>query len=180
MRVALYARVSTDDQHAENQLLELRRYVATRGWAGAVEFVDEGISGAKTRRPALDRLMQAARRRQVDAVVCWRLDRLGRGLAHLLAVVNEWTTLGVAFISLGEGIDATTPAGRCSSTSSARSRGSSWTPPRARPGGSGARQARGARVGVAPRRCLRLPRAGCRCGRPPRCGAARPPRRLAG
>jgi DNA invertase Pin-like site-specific DNA recombinase len=161
MRVALYARVSTDDQHAENQLLELRRYVAARGWAGAVEFVDEGISGAKTRRPALDRLMQAARRRQVDAVVCWRLDRLGRGLAHLLAVVNEWTTLGVAFISLGEGIDATTPAGRCSSTSSARSRSSSadaygsaswpvWRAPSARGG---------VWVGDGRRRCLRARRA---------------------
>ena len=111
MRVALYARVSTDEQHVENQLLELRRYVAARGWATGAEFVDEGVSGAKTRRPALDRLMLAARRRQIDAVVCWRLDRLGRDLAHLLAVVNEWTALGVAFISLGEGIDATTPAG---------------------------------------------------------------------
>jgi DNA invertase Pin-like site-specific DNA recombinase len=55
--------------------------------------------------------MLAARRREIDTVVCWRLDRLGRDLAHLLAVVNEWTTLGVAFISLGEGIDATTAAG---------------------------------------------------------------------
>jgi DNA invertase Pin-like site-specific DNA recombinase len=72
MRVALYARVSTDDQHAENQLLELRRYVAARGWAAGDEFLDEGISGAKTRRPGLDRLMLAARRRQIDAVVCWR------------------------------------------------------------------------------------------------------------
>src|SRR5262245_26988872 len=111
MRVALYARVSTDEQHTENQLLELRRYVAARGWPVGLEFVDEGVSGAKTRRPALDRLMVAARRRQIDAVVCWRLDRLGRDSAHLLAVVNEWTALGVAFISLGEGIDATTPAG---------------------------------------------------------------------
>ena len=90
---------------------ELRGYVAARGWATSVEFTDIGVSGAKSRRPALDRLMLAARRRQIDAVVCWRLDRLGRGLAHLLTVVNEWTALGVAFISLGEGIDATTPAG---------------------------------------------------------------------
>jgi DNA invertase Pin-like site-specific DNA recombinase len=55
--------------------------------------------------------MLAVRRCRIDAVECWRLDRLGRDLAHLLAVVNEWTALGVAFISLGEGIDATTPAG---------------------------------------------------------------------
>jgi DNA invertase Pin-like site-specific DNA recombinase len=73
--------------------------------------LDEGVSGAKTRRPALDRLILVARRRQIDAVVCWRLDRLGGDLAHLLAMANEWTTLGVAFISLGKGIDATTPAG---------------------------------------------------------------------
>ena len=94
--------VRADDQHVENQLVELRRYVAGRGWATAVEFIDASVSGAKTQRPALDRLMLAARRRQIDAVVCWRLDRLGCDLAHLLAVVNEWTALGVAFISLDD------------------------------------------------------------------------------
>lgn len=82
-----------------------------RGWT-AVEFVDRGVSGAKDRREALDAMLQAARRRKVDAVICWRLDRLGRNLRHLVVLLEELQALGVAFISLNEGIDATTPAGR--------------------------------------------------------------------
>ena len=77
MRCAIYARVSTLDQHVENQLTELRSYVERRGWT-AVEYVDRGVSGAKDRRPALDELLKAARRRRFDVLVCWRLDRLGR------------------------------------------------------------------------------------------------------
>src|SRR4051812_43954787 len=72
VKVAVYARVSTADQTAENQVLELRRYVAARGWS-AVEYVDEGVSGAKDRRPALDTLIADVRRHRVQAVVCWRL-----------------------------------------------------------------------------------------------------------
>jgi DNA invertase Pin-like site-specific DNA recombinase len=81
------------------------------GWA-AVEYVDRGVSGAKDRRPALDRLLTEARRRRFDVLVCWRLDRLGRNLRHLITLLDELQALGVAFISLAEGIDATTPAGR--------------------------------------------------------------------
>jgi DNA invertase Pin-like site-specific DNA recombinase len=111
VKVAVYARVSTHDQTAENQLLELRRYVDARGWT-AVEYVDQGVSGAKERRPALDDLTRDARRRRFDVVACWRLDRLGRNLKHLIAVLDELQALGVAFVSLAEGIDATTPAGK--------------------------------------------------------------------
>ena len=111
MRAALYARVSTLDQEPENQLAELRRYAAARGWQAA-EYVDHGVSGAMDRRKALDALVQDVRRRRVDAVVCWRLDRLGRGLRHLVALLDEFHALGVGFVSLGEGIDCTTPAGR--------------------------------------------------------------------
>ena len=111
-RVALYARVSTTDQTTENQILELRAYCAARGWTVAREYVDTGISGSKTSRPALDELMQAARRRQIDAVVVWKLDRLGRSLQHLIEVLNDWTHSGIAFVSLGEAIDMTTSAGR--------------------------------------------------------------------
>ncbi len=111
MRAAIYARVSTVDQTAENQLLEVRQYVAARGWT-AVEYVDRGVSGAKDRRPALDDLLRDARRRRFDVVVCWRLDRLGRNLKHLITLLDELQALGVAFVSLAEGIDATTPAGR--------------------------------------------------------------------
>ena len=112
MRAALYARVSTTDQEPENQLAELRRYVHARSWAAAVEYVDHGVSGAKDRRPALDRLIRDAKRRRVDVLICWRLDRLGRTLRHLVTLLDELQALGVAFVSLGEGIDCTTPAGR--------------------------------------------------------------------
>src|SRR5262245_13697477 len=111
MRAAIYARVSTFDQEPENQLAELRRYAGARGWT-AEEFIDRGVSGAKDRRPALDAMLQQARRRRIDAVVCWRLDRLGRNLKHLVTLLDELQALGVAFVSLGEGLDATTPAGK--------------------------------------------------------------------
>jgi DNA invertase Pin-like site-specific DNA recombinase len=111
MRAAIYARVSTFDQEPENQLAELRRYVEARGWT-AVEYVDKGVSGAKDRRPALDQLVRDAKRRRFDVLVCWRLDRLGRNLKHLVTLTDELQSVGVAFVSLGEGIDCTTPAGK--------------------------------------------------------------------
>lgn len=111
MRAAIYARVSTLDQEPENQLLELRRYVEARGWTGT-EFVDRGVSGAKDKRPALDALLRDAKRRRFDVVICWRLDRLGRNLRHLVTMLEDLQHVGVAFVSLGEGIDCTTPAGK--------------------------------------------------------------------
>ena len=111
MKAAIYARVSTVDQEPENQLQELRRYVEARGWT-STEYVDRGVSGAKERRPALDQLVTDARRRRFDVVVCWRLDRLGRNLKHLITLLEELQALGVAFVSLAEGIDATTAAGK--------------------------------------------------------------------
>ncbi len=111
MRAAIYARVSTVDQEPENQLQELRRYVQARDWTAA-EYVDRGVSGARDRRPALDDLLRDARRRRFDVLVCWRLDRLGRNLKHLITLLDELQALGVAFVSLAEGIDATTPAGK--------------------------------------------------------------------
>jgi DNA invertase Pin-like site-specific DNA recombinase len=112
MRAAVYARVSTIDQTCENQLLEVRRYCDARGWPIQREYVDHGISGAKDRRPALDQLIADARRRRFDCVVCWRLDRLGRNLKHLITLLEEFQALGIAFVSLAEGIDATTSAGK--------------------------------------------------------------------
>ena len=112
MRAAIYARVSTLDQEPENQLQELRRYVHARSWPAAVEYVDHGVSGAKDRRPALDRLIRDATRRRFDVLICWRLDRLGRSLKHLVTLLDELQALGVGFVSLGEGIDLQTPAGR--------------------------------------------------------------------
>lgn len=110
-RVAIYARVSTVDQTCENQLLELRRYVEARGWT-ATEYVDTGVSGSKDRRPALHQLTADVRRHKVEAVVCWRLDRLGRNLRHLVLLLDEWQARGIAFVTLGEGIDTSTAAGR--------------------------------------------------------------------
>jgi DNA invertase Pin-like site-specific DNA recombinase len=111
LRAAVYARVSTFDQEPENQLQELRRYLAARGWVGS-EYIDRGVSGAKDRRPGLDALLRDAKLRRFDVVVCWRLDRLGRNLKHLITLLDELQSLGVAFVSLAEGIDATTPAGK--------------------------------------------------------------------
>jgi DNA invertase Pin-like site-specific DNA recombinase len=111
MRAAVYARVSTLDQNPDNQLFELRRYVGARGWRLA-EYVDHGVSGAKEARPELNRLIRDAKKRQIDIVVVWRLDRLGRSLRHLIFLLEELSALGVGFVSLGEGIDTSTPAGR--------------------------------------------------------------------
>jgi len=111
MTAAIYARVSTFDQEPENQLAELRRYITARGWTAA-EYVDKGVSGTKDKRPALDQLVRDAKRRRFDVLVCWRLDRLGRNLKHLIMLLDDLQALGVAFVTLGEGIDTTTPAGR--------------------------------------------------------------------
>lgn len=111
MKAAIYARVSTLDQEPENQLQEVRRYIEARGWT-AVEYVDRGVSGSKDKRPALDQMLADAKRRRFDVLVCWRLDRLGRNLRHLVTMLEELHQVGVAFVSLGEGIDCTTPAGK--------------------------------------------------------------------
>jgi len=111
MRVAVYARVSTFDQEPANQIAELHRYAEARGWK-TTDFVDRGVSGAKDRRPALDDMLRAARRRKFDLVLVWRLDRLGRNLRHLVMLLEELQALGIQFVSLAEGIDATTPAGK--------------------------------------------------------------------
>ena len=81
VKAAIYARVSHSEQEPENQLRELRVYCDRREWA-ATEYVDRGVSGGKDRRPALDELLAAAKRRKFDVLVVWRLDRLGRNLRH--------------------------------------------------------------------------------------------------
>jgi len=110
-RAALYARVSTTGQTAENQLLALRAFTAARGWTAA-EFVDHGVSGAKEKRPALEALLASVRARRVDVLVCVKLDRLARSVHHLVAMVREFEVLGVDLVVLDQAIDTTTPAGR--------------------------------------------------------------------
>jgi len=109
--VALYARVSTTGQTAENQLLALRAFATARGWT-VTEFVDHGQSGAKEKRPALDAVLAAARARKVDVVACVKLDRLARSVHHLVAMVREFEALGVDLVVLDQAIDTTTPSGR--------------------------------------------------------------------
>ncbi len=113
-RVGVYARVSTTDkgQDTELQLKDLRAFAHARGWQVHEEYVDEGLSGMLTKRPALDRLLTACRHRQIDVVLVWRLDRLGRSLKHLIMMLDELKSLGVAFVALHEQIDCTTATGQ--------------------------------------------------------------------
>ena len=111
-RVALYVRVSTSDQHPDCQLEPLRQYAAARGLEVVDAYVDHGVSGAKARRPALDRLMTDARRRRFDAVVAVKLDRLARSVHHLTTLGQEFAALGVDLIAVDQSIDTSTPAGR--------------------------------------------------------------------
>ncbi len=110
-RAALYARVSTDDQQTLSmQSRAMREYAARRGWTIALQ-VREVKSGA-AQREARERLLKAARRREIDLVLVWRLDRWGRSVTDLLATLQELEHLGVGFVSLTEALDLTTPAGR--------------------------------------------------------------------
>jgi len=108
-----YARVSTHvGQSPEMQLAELREYCQRRGWEMAGEYVDVGISGAKERRPELDRLLAECRKRRVDAVVVYRYDRFARSLRQLVNALCEFDALRIQFVSLHEGVDTSTPNGR--------------------------------------------------------------------
>ena len=111
LRAALYARVSTADQQTLPMQVEaMRDYAARRGWE-VVDVVEDVASGAKE-RPRRQQLLDAARRRDVDVVVVWRLDRWGRSLVDLVTTLQELTGLGVGFVSLSEALDLTTPGGR--------------------------------------------------------------------
>jgi DNA invertase Pin-like site-specific DNA recombinase len=114
MRVAIYARVSTTNhgQNVSMQTRELREYCQRRAWEIEGEYVDAGVSGAKERRPQLDALLIACRKRCVDAVVVYRYDRFARSLRQLVNALEEFRSLGIEFISLHEGVDTSTPNGR--------------------------------------------------------------------
>lgn len=110
-RAAIYARVSTNDQNAQSQLYALREYCRSRGWIIAGEYVDNGISGAVSNRPQLNQLMADAKRRKIDVITVFRFDRFARSTRHLLMALEEFKTLNIAFISISEAIDTTTPLG---------------------------------------------------------------------
>lgn len=111
-RVALYARVSTNDQRADLQLDGLRRLAEQRGWKVAGEYVDLGVSGSKDKRPQLDKLMADAHKGRFDTLAVWKLDRLARSVRHLIMVGDEMRALGVDLVSVQDTIDTTTPSGR--------------------------------------------------------------------
>lgn len=111
MKIALYARVSTEGQDPEVQLAALRAHAAQRSWEIVEEFVDHGFSGAKERRPALDRLMKAAWTGTFQAVLVWRFDRFARSVKHLLTALEHFRSLHLNFISLQEQFDTSTPIG---------------------------------------------------------------------
>lgn len=114
VKIAIYARVSTIDkgQDVDLQLNDLRAYAQARGWRIYHEYVDKGQSGGKERRPSLDALMDDCRKRRIDAILVWRLDRLGRSLRHLVNTLEELKHLGVSFISFKENLDFTTSTGQ--------------------------------------------------------------------
>lgn len=115
VRAALYARVSTTGhgQDVGLQLDELRQVARQRGWVVVDEYTDAGVSGLRTSRPGLDRMLADAQAGKVDVVAVWKLDRLGRSLQHVLGTLDQLTNQGVGFVSLRDaGLDSTTPAGR--------------------------------------------------------------------
>jgi len=113
-RVALYARVSTDKQSTENQLMELRGTAERLGWEVVEEFTDRGISGAKGRkdRPRLDAMLKGVARKDFDIVAAWSVDRLGRSLIDLVGLLQELHSTGVDLYLHQQGINTTTPAGK--------------------------------------------------------------------
>lgn len=111
MRTAIYARVSTSDQQTLSmQINKMKDYVKSRDWTLTAE-VEDVASGAKT-RPKREELLKMARRREIDAVIVWKLDRFGRSLADLITSLNELKSLGVIFVSITEALDFSTPSGR--------------------------------------------------------------------
>jgi DNA invertase Pin-like site-specific DNA recombinase len=113
-RVAIYTRVSTDGQSVENQRRELLAVVERHGWIIAQEYSDQGISGAKDRdkRPAFDRMLKGATRREFDMIAAWSVDRLGRSLQHLVAFLGEVHAAGIDLYLHQQALDTSTPSGR--------------------------------------------------------------------
>jgi len=112
MKVALYTRVSTNDQSVGMQASDLKRYCQQRDFEVYKEYSDQGISGVKDKRPALDELMNDAKKKQFDGVLCWRFDRFARSTKHLITALEEFRHLGIEFISYQENVDTSSPLGK--------------------------------------------------------------------
>jgi DNA invertase Pin-like site-specific DNA recombinase len=111
-RAAVYTRVSTLDQHPEMQQQELVEYVKRRSWSLYKIYSDKGVSGSTESRPALNQLRSDACKRYFDTVLVWKLDRYGRSLRHLVNGIAELEARGIAFVSLRDNLDLSTPSGR--------------------------------------------------------------------
>jgi DNA invertase Pin-like site-specific DNA recombinase len=113
-RCVIYGRVSTTGhgQSCDMQIAEMKEYAARRGWTIVGEYMDDGVSGSKEKRPQLDRMMADCRKRRVDAVLVYRYDRFARSLRFLVNALDEFNALNISFVSLHEGVDTTTPNGR--------------------------------------------------------------------
>jgi DNA invertase Pin-like site-specific DNA recombinase len=111
-RAALYARVSTPDQHLETQLYDLRKLAAQRGFEVVREYCDRGISGSKAKRPGLDAMMAGARRGEFCIVLVAAFDRIARSTKNFLEIVDELNSVNIEFVSAREAIDTSGPMGR--------------------------------------------------------------------
>lgn len=112
MKIAAYLRVSTKDQKVDIQKDSIENYCKMKGWINPVLFIDHAESGAKTSRPQFDKMMKAARNKEIDIILCWKFDRIGRSTIHLLSIMGELNTLSIGFVSIMESIDTTTPMGK--------------------------------------------------------------------
>lgn len=110
-RVAVYSRVSTKAQNIESQLRPLREFAASRGFEVVAEFRDIGVSGVKHRRPELDKLMNMARKKQIDAVLVFQFSRFARSVRHLVEALEEFKSLDIRFLSYSENLDTSSPIG---------------------------------------------------------------------
>jgi DNA invertase Pin-like site-specific DNA recombinase len=111
--VAIYGRVSTNNgQDVSMQTRDLEQFSQARGWRLVDSYLDLGFSGSKDKRPELDRLMSDAHKRRFDIVIVWRFDRFARSVSHLLRALETFQALGIAFVSLSEQMDTTTPTGK--------------------------------------------------------------------
>jgi DNA invertase Pin-like site-specific DNA recombinase len=111
-KAAIYARVSTGDQHVETQLYQLRELAARRGFEIVHEYTDVGVSGSRARRPGLDAMLTDAHRGKFSIVLVAAFDRVARSVRHFLTVVDELSDLGIEFVSARENIDTSGPMGR--------------------------------------------------------------------
>lgn len=113
-KVAIYGRVSTDNQTVENQLRELHAVAQRNGWIVVAVHTDEGVSGAKGRdkRPGYDALLTGVARKDYEMIACWSVDRLGRSLPHLVAFLGDIQAKGVDLYLHQQGLDTSTPSGR--------------------------------------------------------------------